>query len=400
MACRFGVYWFFIGKCLNYRGFLEQRQAENLQDFAEAPFALEFLANDGYQHVHADGDPYLGLHRVLACAVERFDAQVLFDPFEEQFHLPAALVQPGNGQGGQIEVVRQEHQATVVFRVVKDDATQGGGVQACRFQPRQDDGLIAAQTRGLVDGAARASDAVEIAFAARDEERAGHRKAVQALKIDVAAIHHIERASLDRELIEYVDIVHFPAGNVDKTWNVAAQVEQGVQLDRSLATAKSSPRKELQTQIDGRRIERVNGFGEQRTQRFVRVEAPRPSDQDLGEVGVDPPIVDPIGIGQCAPRDRPSKARMVQFGGNGTQAGLDVAQTFAKRQLREGQTKKLIAAREATQPTIAVVAANAGVELVTRQKVHQLGKYQLTSIHASSSQVGKGLPTRNSDGSM
>jgi hypothetical protein len=91
MAWRFGVWWFFIGKCLNYRGFLEQRQAENLQDFAEAPFAPEFLANDSYQHVHADGDPYLGLHRVLACAVKRFDAQVLFDPFEEQFHLPAAF---------------------------------------------------------------------------------------------------------------------------------------------------------------------------------------------------------------------------------------------------------------------------------------------------------------------
>src|SRR5207245_641786 len=101
---------------------------------------------------------------------KRFDAQVLFDPFEEQFHLPAAFVQPGNGQGRQIEVVRQEHQATVVFRIVKDDATQGGGVQACRFQPCQDDGLVAAQPRGLVDGATRASGAVEVAFATRDEE--------------------------------------------------------------------------------------------------------------------------------------------------------------------------------------------------------------------------------------
>ena len=140
---------------------------------------------------------------------------------------------------------------------------------------------------------------------------------MQALKIDVAAIHDIERAGLDRQLIEYGDVVHFPVRNVDKTRDVAAQVEQRVQLDRSLATAEAGPRKELQTEINGRRIERVNGLGKHRTQGFVRVKFPRVADQHLGEVGIDAPIVDAIGIGQCAARDRPSKSRMIKFGGNG-----------------------------------------------------------------------------------
>ena len=41
------------------------------------------LASDGYQHMNRDGDPDLSLHSVLAGAVERFDAKVLFDPFEK-----------------------------------------------------------------------------------------------------------------------------------------------------------------------------------------------------------------------------------------------------------------------------------------------------------------------------
>jgi hypothetical protein len=41
------------------------------------------LASDGYQHINRDGDPDLSLHSVLAGAVERFDAKVLFDPFEK-----------------------------------------------------------------------------------------------------------------------------------------------------------------------------------------------------------------------------------------------------------------------------------------------------------------------------
>jgi hypothetical protein len=40
-----------------------------------------------------DGDPDLDPHRVRGSAIEGFDAQMLFDPFEEQFDLPAAAVE-------------------------------------------------------------------------------------------------------------------------------------------------------------------------------------------------------------------------------------------------------------------------------------------------------------------
>jgi hypothetical protein len=79
---------------------------------------------------------------------------------------------------------------------------------------------------------------------------------------------------------------------------------------------------------------------------------------------------------------------MVQFGRTGAQTGFDVAQTLAERQLSKGQAEKLVAAREAACPTIAPIATNAGVEFVTRQEVHQLGKHQLTGVHESSSILG------------
>ena len=40
------------------RGFLEKRHAQNLQDFAHRPLHLQFLANDGHQHIDANRDPY------------------------------------------------------------------------------------------------------------------------------------------------------------------------------------------------------------------------------------------------------------------------------------------------------------------------------------------------------
>ena len=68
---------------------------------------VQLLLNDGDEHVNADGDPDLGLHRVLGGAEERLDPRVLLDPLEEQLHLPAAFVEL-RGQGWEDEVVGEE----------------------------------------------------------------------------------------------------------------------------------------------------------------------------------------------------------------------------------------------------------------------------------------------------
>ena len=86
------------------------------------------------------------------------------------------------------------------------------------------------------------------------------REAIQTREIDVAAVHHVERARFDGQLVEHVHIVHFPVGNVDKTGDVAAQVDQRVQLDGALAPAKLGPREQAQAQVDGRGVEGVGGL--------------------------------------------------------------------------------------------------------------------------------------------
>jgi hypothetical protein len=45
---------------------------------------VESLLDDCDQHIHGDGNPYLSLHRILGSVENRFDAQVLFYPYEEQ----------------------------------------------------------------------------------------------------------------------------------------------------------------------------------------------------------------------------------------------------------------------------------------------------------------------------
>ena len=46
-------------------------------------------------------------------------------------------------------------------------------------------------------------------------------KAIEPAEIQVSTIHHIERARLDRQLVEDRDIVPFPRRNVDERGDIA-----------------------------------------------------------------------------------------------------------------------------------------------------------------------------------
>ena len=88
-----------------------------MENFVEAAAEIELLFHNRYEQVDGDRDPNLSLQRVWCGSVERFDPQVLFDPFEEQFDLPAAAIKLGDGRGRQGEVVGQEDETPVVFDI-------------------------------------------------------------------------------------------------------------------------------------------------------------------------------------------------------------------------------------------------------------------------------------------
>ena len=57
-------------------------------------------------------------HGVLGDAIEDLDAQMLLDPLEEQFNLPAAAVQFGDAERGQREVVGEEDEVLLGVGVI------------------------------------------------------------------------------------------------------------------------------------------------------------------------------------------------------------------------------------------------------------------------------------------
>ena len=87
---------------------------------------MEPFFQNGDEQINGDGAPDLGAHRVWAGAIKGFDTQMLLDPFEEEFDLPTASIEFGDGQSRHGEVVGQE-----------DERFAGEGIAIARSEKRR-----------------------------------------------------------------------------------------------------------------------------------------------------------------------------------------------------------------------------------------------------------------------
>ena len=66
---------------------------------------MQTFFHDSHKHIDGYSDPDLGLHGILGGAIESLDSEMLLDPFEEQFNLPAMFVQVGYGFSFQCKMI-------------------------------------------------------------------------------------------------------------------------------------------------------------------------------------------------------------------------------------------------------------------------------------------------------
>ena len=145
-----------------------------------------------------------------------------------------------------------------------------------------------------------------------------------------------------------------------------------MEFDPTLAFAKSSPREERKTEIDGAGVEGIHRLPKLEAQLLFAVQLSGDGDEHLRKVGIDAPVSVLVGLGQGTARDLASDAGVIELGLKGPQTGLNISKTLSIGQLRESHAQELIQTRELAEPVIAPVTAHALVEFVSWQEVHQL----------------------------
>ena len=152
---------------------------------------MQTFFQNGDEQVNGDSAPDLGAHGVGTGAVKGFDAQVLFDPFEEQFDLPAAPIQLSDGQSRHGKVVGQEDQHLAGFGIAIADAPQRIRIIVLGTQTGRHNGLVKAQAGGFVHGPGVAAGAAEVFLGAGDKEGPGLMEAMESGEVEIAAIHDV-----------------------------------------------------------------------------------------------------------------------------------------------------------------------------------------------------------------
>jgi hypothetical protein len=113
--------------------------------------------------------------------------------------------------------------------------------------------------------------------------------------------------------------VRFAIGDPKEDRDVPPRIQEGVELDGTAFLLKESPGEEIQVEIKGCRVERIDGLLEFEIEALARVEAMRFVNETLCEIGVDPLISLFVGFSESRPRNRgAAKSQMVEFLGNRT----------------------------------------------------------------------------------
>ena len=105
----------------------------------------------GHEQVNADRDPDLRFDGVFGGAEERLDTQVLLDPLEEQFDVPAAFVERGDGLGREAEMIGEKDQMLARFGIAQAHSPQFVGIEFFAASALETDDLVAPQAAGSVD---------------------------------------------------------------------------------------------------------------------------------------------------------------------------------------------------------------------------------------------------------
>src|ERR1700732_4480297 len=89
---------------------------------------------------------------------------------------------------------------------------------------------------------------------------------------EVAAIHHVEGTGLESNLVQYEYVMRTAMGNVDEGGNAAAQIQERMHLDGATRALKGCPGTKRKTDINRRRIQRVDGVVKFDAKRFIRIQ--------------------------------------------------------------------------------------------------------------------------------
>jgi len=338
----------------------------------------------GQQQIDAHRDPDLGHYSVLRRTQKGLDLEVLLDPLEEQFDLPARLVDRRDGGGGQLEIVRQENVFLAGFGIAISHASQRNRAGPA-LGAGQLDGLVTGQVLSSLDSPALKHAVPGIALLSGDEENSAIIQLVIPSVVGVATIKGNDRSGRQRQCATRRDIVGLAVGDRDKGRQHTRVVQSDMQFDRALGLAEPGPGKHRKAHINGRGVERKKLVLEPETMtRGLMLTAT----QELEEQRfVQGPGLLFVGPRQTGAADQ-AHAEMIKLAGLSCEIAEQITQARAAGQLGAGHRHELRPTADFAQFPALMVLPGERFEFMSRQQFEHLGEHGARMGHGLVSPFG------------
>ena len=177
----------------------------------------------------------------------------------------------------------------------------------------EDNDLVGLDSGGFVHGSGIEASESEIALGSGNKEGGCLVNSIKAIEIQIPAVDDIKGSRFEDQLIEDVDIVDLAMSDDHERGDTSPKIQKGMQFHGAFAGSEFGPRKNRQAQIDGGGVQRVGGLIQVDPKGIVGVKTTSLGNQDLSEVGIDPPIPNLIGMGQSIARNLAPKTHMIEF---------------------------------------------------------------------------------------
>ena len=253
------IIWFLLilkrGEELHNVVFGKQGTAQDSHDLHDWASKFKIMLNDSDETVCDDGNMNLDTHGIVTLSPERFDPEVLLNPFEKQLNLPPVFIKESDVLGSKIEVVRVVSERAVKVWSIVDDTPDFAWILFLVLLFREDNGLVTQNVVRSVEDVCTINDFVVRSFLlTNDEEGSGYGNLVKSGEVPIASVKDIACQRLVCEPVHSVDIMHVGIGNPVEYGNLSDDIHLRVDFDTRLRTPELRPSKERHAEIDSRRV--------------------------------------------------------------------------------------------------------------------------------------------------
>ena len=322
----------------------EEIHAQECDEVGQAPAEAGGQLQVAQQQHRDQCCPNLRLDGVGRGADESLDLQVLLERFEEQFDLPAILVDRGDGAGTKAMMIGDEDENAAGVFADSLDPTQQVRTLFLRAGTGQADGLILEDVAVLRHCVLLDDLEQCVVLHPGDEIDVGLRPFGEQPVVVVTPVIDDDGVGCEVHLMGRLDVRHLAVGDDAEARQVAIVVEHQMQLDRAFGAPELRPVIHGEAQIDHGRIDA--------DQLVLETELLLP--HRLGGDSLEQPVEHlleklpramRVGVGQRRARRR-FDTQVGEFAFATLQTTFDLAQGMGSAQLAEQHADKLAPARQ------------------------------------------------------